>query len=118
MLRRNKLFLTLGIVAIVLLAVRAALPSIVKDYVNRGLHGLQAYDGSVEDIDLALWRGAYRIDGINIVKRGAKRPTPFFKSERVDLSVEWRSLLRGSLVSEVTFIGPVINLVQAKSKQA
>jgi Domain of Unknown Function (DUF748) len=117
MLRRNKTLLALAIVAVVLIAVRAALPSVVKDYVNRTLHGLEAYDGNVEDIDLALWRGAYRIDGIRVVKRGAEQETPFFDSERVDLSVEWRSLLSGSLVSEVVFVSPVLNLVQEKSEK-
>jgi hypothetical protein len=117
MLRRNRLFLTLAIVAIVLIAVRAALPYVVKDYVNRTLHGLEAYDGSVEDIDLALWRGAYRIDGIRVAKRGAEHETPFFNSERIDLSVEWRSLMKGSLVSEVIFVSPALNLVQEKSEK-
>lgn len=117
MLRRNKIFLTVAIVAVVLIAVRAALPGVVKDYVNRTLAGLEAYDGSVQDIDLALWRGAYRIDGIRIVKRGAEQEIPFFDADRVDLSVQWSSLLRGSLVSEVVFIRPVLNFVQEKSEQ-
>ena len=117
MLRRNKVFLTLAIVAVVLIAVRAALPSVVKDYVNRTLAGLEAYTGSVEDIDLALWRGAYRIEGIHIVKRGAEQEVPFFDADRVDLSVQWRSLLSGSLVSEVVFIRPVLNFVQEKSEE-
>lgn len=117
MLRRNKILLTIAIVAAVLIAIRAALPYAVKDYVNRTLHGLEAYDGSVADIDLALWRGAYRIDGIRIVKRGAEENTPFFDCERVDLSMQWRSLVAGSLVSEVLFIRPVLNLVQEKSEQ-
>src|SRR5687767_9028432 len=99
MLRRNKIFLTVAIIAVVLIAVRAALPGVVKDYVNRTLAGLEAYDGSVQDIDLALWRGAYRIDGVRIVKRGAEQEVPFFDADRVDLSVQWSSLLRGSLVS-------------------
>lgn len=116
MLRRNKLLLTLAIVAVVLIAIRAALPYAVKDYVNRTLRGLEAYDGAVADVDLALWRGAYRIDGIEIVKRGADENIPFFASERVDLSVQWRSLIHGSLVSEVVFIRPVLNLVQEKSE--
>lgn len=115
MLRRNKVLLTLAIVAVVLIAVRAALPYVVKDYVNRTLHGLEAYDGSVADIDLSVWRGAYRIDGIRIDKRGKQAATPFFSSDRVDLSIEWRSLARGSLVSEVVFIRPNINLIQGKS---
>ena len=56
---------------------------------------LDSYDGHVDDIDLALWRGAYRIDGIRIVKTGAEHSTPFFSADRVDFSVEWRSLMRG-----------------------
>lgn len=118
MLRRNKVFLTLAILAIVLIAIRAALPGVVQQYVNKSLHELEAYDGSVEDIDLALWRGAYRIDGMRIVKRGTDEPTPFFSSERIDFSIEWRNLLRGALVSEVVFIRPNLNLVQEKSERA
>lgn len=117
MLRRNKILLTVAILAALLIAIRAALPYAVKDYANRTLHGLTAYDGSIDDIDLALWRGAYRIDGIRIMKRGAEKNAPFLDCERIELSVEWRSLLRGSLVSEVLLIRPVLNLVEAESKQ-
>jgi hypothetical protein len=78
---------------------------------------LEAYDGHVDDIDLALWRGAYRIDGIRIVKTGAEQPVPFFSSDRIDLSVEWKSLLRGSLVAEGEFFRPQVNLVQAKDER-
>ena len=101
--------------AIALIAIRAALPFIVKDYVNGRLHALDAYDGSVADIDIGLWRGAYRIDGIELVKRGAKQLLPFFGADRVDLSVEWRSLLHGSLVAEAHFYQPRLNLVEAPS---
>lgn len=117
MLRRNKVFVSIAVLAVVLIAIRAALPYVVKDYVNDTLHGLEAYDGSVEDIDLALWRGAYRIDGIRIVKRDADHEVPFFSSERVDLSVQWRNLFKGSLVAEVLFIQPVLNLVQEKTEE-
>ena len=109
--RTDYLWLVLAI-AFALIAIRVALPFIVKDYVNGRLHALEAYDGSVADIDISLWRGAYRIDGIEIVKRGAKQPTPFFDSQRVDFSVEWHSLLHGSLVSEAHFYQPKLNLVE------
>src|SRR5687768_13033048 len=114
MTRRNRILVAIAAVAVVLIAVRAALPYVVKDYVNRTLHGLQAYDGGIDDIDLALWRGAYRIVGVRIDKRGkdTRKNVPFFSSERVDLSVEWRSLARGSLVAEVVFVQPNLNLIQ------
>ena len=74
--------------------------------------------GMSSDIDIHLWRGAYSIDDIEIVKIGASRPVPFFRSDRVDLSVEWRSLFRGSIVSEASFLGPELNLVQGKTRGA
>jgi hypothetical protein len=117
MLRRYRYLWAIVLLAAVLVAVRAALPSIVKDYVNDKLQAMEAYDGHVEDVDMALWRGAYRVEGIRIVKTGAQQPTPFFSGDRVDFSVEWRSLLRGSLVAEGEFLRPNLNMVQARNEQ-
>jgi hypothetical protein len=117
MLRRYKYLWAIVLLVAVLVAVRAALPSIVKDYVNDKLQAMEAYDGHVEDVDMALWRGAYRVEGIRIVKTGAQQPTPFFSGDSVDFSVEWRSLLRGSLVAEGEFLRPNLNMVQARNEQ-
>ena len=100
MTRRKKWLWALAIVAVLLVGARVALPYFAKDEVNRRLMALESYDGHVEDVDLALWRGAYRLDGIRIVKTGSKQPEPFFDGERIDFSVEWRSILRGRLVAE------------------
>ena len=116
MTRRNKILWSLGIFVVLLVAARAALPGFVKDAVNRQLMALESYDGHVEDVDLALWRGAYRLDGVRIVKTGSKEPEPFFNGERVELSVEWRSLLRGRIVAECEMWAPNVNLVRSESK--
>ena len=84
---------------------------------NGRLAALDSYYGSVADIDIGLWRGAYRIDGIEIVKTGAKQPKPFFDSRRVDFSVEWHSLMRGSLVAEGHFFEPKLNLVEGPTEK-
>lgn len=102
---------------VLLVAARLALPYVVKDYVNKKLVALETYDGHVDDIDIHLYRGAYSIDGIEIVKTGAKRPVPFFKAANVDFSVEWRSLMKGSIVSEASFRRPELNLVAAESEK-
>lgn len=117
MTRRNKILISLAVVAAVLVAARLALPHAVKDYANRRLAALESYQGRVGDIDIHLWRGAYSIDDIVIVKKGAKRPVPFFESRRVDLAVEWHSLWRGRIVSEAAFDSPELNLVQSDDVQ-
>jgi hypothetical protein len=114
MTRKRKITIVLLAVLLLLVAARLAMPYVVKDYVNDRLMALDSYDGHVGDIDIHLWRGAYSIDSIEIVKTGASRPVPFFRSDRINLSIEWRSLFRGSIVSEASFLGPEVNLVQGK----
>jgi hypothetical protein len=114
---KRKTVIVLLAVALLLIAVRLSMPYLVKDYVNGKLASLDSYNGHVGDIDIHLWRGAYSIDGIEIFKTGASRPVPFFRTDRLDLSVEWSSLLRGSIVSEAAFLGPELNLVQGKGEK-
>jgi hypothetical protein len=117
MRRRNKYLLILGIVVLLLVAIRLALEPILLDFANDKLRELKAYDGHIEDLDLALLRGGYDIHGIEIVKTGAGQPVPFFKGDRIEATIEWRSLLHGSLVAEGNLYRPQINLVQAESEQ-
>jgi hypothetical protein len=116
-LRRYRYPLMLLALIALLVGVRAVLPFIVKDVVNRNLQALEAYDGAVADIDLALWRGAYRIDGIEIVKEGGKQPTPFFSADFLEFSLEWASLFKGSLVAEGVFGSPDLNLIKSDSER-
>lgn len=113
---RDKWLWAALVVGVLLVAAHAALPHVVKDQVNRRLMALESYDGHVEDVDLALWRGAYRLDGVRIVNTGSREPVPFFSAERIDFSVEWQSLLRGRLVAECALSAPKVNLVRAESE--
>src|SRR5688572_12582577 len=117
MRRRNKYLLIIGIVVVVLIGARIALEPILLDYANDKLDALPAYGGHIGAIDLSLLRGGYDIQGIEIVKTGAGQPVPFFKADRIAATVEWRSLLRGSLVAEGDLYRPQVNLVQADSEQ-
>ncbi len=117
MRRRSKYLLILGIVVLLLVAARLALEPILLDYANDKIDALEAYDGHIDDLDLALLRGGYDIKGIEIVKTGSGQPVPFFKGDRIEATVEWRSLLRGSLVAEGDLYGPQVNLVEAESEQ-
>lgn len=117
MRRRDKWLVGVVLLVLVAVAIRAALPTLVRDYVNDKLQALEGYDGHIEDIDLSLIRGAYGIDNIRIVKTGSGESVPFFSSKRVDFSVEWRSLMRGSLVAEGEFHSPNLNFIQGENEE-
>lgn len=99
-----------------LIAGRIALPVVVKNFVNDTLQGLNGYSGSVDDIDISLWRGAYQIKGLNIVKTGGKVPVPFVEAAQIDLSVQWKALIFDqSIVAEIELDSPKLNFVNSKS---
>jgi hypothetical protein len=111
-LRSRKLWIAIGLVILLLVAIRAVLPIAVERYVNRKLDELEGYSGSVSDVDLNLWRGAYVIEGVRVVKTGGRVPVPFFSAPKVDISVEWRALLDGAVVAEIELHSPKLNFVK------
>ncbi len=105
------------VLAALLIAFRVALPELVKRYVNKTLSEIDGYNGRVEDVDMHLWRGAYSISGVNIVKTDGDVPVPFFKARDIDFSVEWRALFQGALVAKILFDTPVINFVAGPTEE-
>ncbi|HEY0289143.1 MAG TPA: DUF748 domain-containing protein [Pseudomonas sp.] len=107
-------------IVVLLIAVHIALPYVVRNYLNEKLADMGEYRGQVTDVDLALWHGAYKINGLNIVKVDGKVPVPFVNIPIIDLSVSWHSLWYDhAVVAEVAFISPALNFVDGgTNKQA
>jgi len=59
---RRPLWVLLSL-ALLLLVIHLALPYVVLNYLNGKLADLGDYRGHIEDVDLAWWRGAYRLAG-------------------------------------------------------
>jgi hypothetical protein len=96
---------------------RAVMPYAVKRYVNHKLHQLPGYGGSVGDVDIHLYRGAYSIHDVDIVKKTNNVPIPFVKAALVDFSVQWRELRQHALVGEVELDHAQLNFVKGKTKE-
>ena len=96
------------IIIALLITFRLLLPYIVKKYVNGVLAEIPGYYGQVEDIDLALYRGAYVIHNLYLNKVNAGSKVPFLDFEKTDISIEWNSLFKGKIVSEVIMTRPKV----------
>lgn len=115
--KRRRIILLSIIAALVIF--RLILPYIVLNYVNKTLANIDQYYGHVEDIDLALIRGAYMINDIKIEKKdslGHPDSIPFFTSPKIDLSIEWKAIFKGRIVGEIYVENPVLNFVNGKHK--
>ena len=92
----------------VLVAFRIYLPTLVKNNINKILSDIPGYYGQVDDVDIALIRGAYVVNGMYLNKINAKTQVPFLNFPKTDISVEWKSLFKGSIVSEIIMISPEV----------
>ncbi|CAN5261259.1 DUF748 domain-containing protein [soil metagenome] len=113
MKRTTKILIAL---VVLLIIARLLLPYFVLRYVNKTLADMGDYTGHVEDLDIHLIRGAYQLDDLRIRKINGKIKEPFVFIPKTDLSVEWKSLFKGKLVSEVECYEPEINFAFSESE--
>lgn len=115
---KNRKIQILLIVIAVLIIVRILLPYVVLHYANRMLANVPGYYGRVDDIDLSLYRGAYRIKDMYLDKKDSAtgKQTDFFKVRTVDLSIEWKALFHGELVGELIVDRPSLIFIKDKTE--
>lgn len=105
----KKLVISLLVIVFLLVGLRIYLPFWVKGYVNRVLDDVEGYDGSIESVNMHLYRGAYQIEGLEMVKTGKDIPVPFLDIPLIDLSVQWPALFDGKIVGEINLTDAVVN---------
>lgn len=113
MKKRHAWWVGLTLIVVALVALRLALPDLARNYINDRLAAMGDYRGQVADVDIHLWRGAYAINGLEIVKTTGNVPVPFVRVDAIDFSVSWRALWQGAIVAEAAIFGPELNFVDA-----
>lgn len=105
------------IILILLIAFRLYLPTLVKNNINKVLANIPGYYGQVDDVDIALIRGAYVINGMYLSKGTAESQVPFLNFPKSDISIEWKSLFKGKIVSEIIMTSPQVTYVFEDQKE-
>ncbi|WP_437880364.1 DUF748 domain-containing protein [Pseudomonas sp. LRF_L74] len=109
---------TLLVLLIMLVILHLSLAYLVRGYLNDKLADMGDYRGHVTDVDLAWWRGAYRIKGLRIVKQNEKIPVPLLDAPGIDIAVSWNSLWHDhGIVARVIFERPQLNFVDGGENQ-
>lgn len=110
MWKRKRFIIPLVILVLILVA-RLMLPYFLVKHVNRTLNDIPGHVGHVEDIDVALYRGAYVIHELVLDKENAESPQPLLYFPTSDISIEWGALFRGKVVSEIVLHQPELNYI-------
>jgi hypothetical protein len=110
--------LGVGILVAILLVARLCAPYAMKSLINRRLAHIPGYTGHVESINLNLWRGAYGIFGMKIVKSSGRVTEPFFSADSIDFSLAWRELFRGKFVSQIYIKNGHLNFLRGPDEDS
>ncbi|WP_421684656.1 DUF748 domain-containing protein [Stutzerimonas urumqiensis] len=106
------------IIAVLLVALRIALPGLVRDFLNEKMADMGSYSGHVDDVDIMLWRGAYQLNGLSIEKTTDAAEVPLLEVPEVDIAVSWSSLFgQGALVAQLTLHDPEMNFVDGEGEK-
>src|SRR5258708_4475501 len=99
---------SIAVIAVLLIALRLALPWIVLHQINKRLAAIPGYYGHVNAVGIHIWRGAYSLHGIDIKKQNGKVREPVFSGKLIDFSIAWRDLIHKQLVSDIVLEQPQI----------
>lgn len=66
---KQKRYIKILVVVVLIIVARLPLPYFLKKYVKQTLDEIPGYYGQVEDVDVALIRGAYVIEGLTLHKK-------------------------------------------------
>jgi len=104
----------LGIVLGLAIALRVALPFALEMALERAGDRLKSgYSVVLVDIDLALWRGVFRFDGVRVDQATEGRTRPVFEVDDLEVSLRWAGLLKGEILLEVEVLRPRWTMVAA-----
>ncbi|GAB3033716.1 DUF748 domain-containing protein [Bowmanella dokdonensis] len=115
MTRKRKFAVLIGFL-LVLLAVRMAAPVLVEQRINQAIAEAEGLRGSISEVDLHLYRGAYRIRDVQLYSVNGVEVEPLISIDRVELSLLWSALIDGEVVAEMTFHQPKISVIQTPDK--
>ena len=112
---RKIIWIPIAVILIVVVAIYFYLDVWATKYVNRVLGEIKGYQGSVENVSIHVYRGAYELHGLKINKVSGNIPAPFVDIALVDFSIEWQALMQGRIVSEIALEKPILNFAVSKS---
>lgn len=97
---KKKKFYIPAIIIVVLIVFRMILPSILLHQANKYLSEFSpTYYLHMEDLDISIIRGAYRFEKFTGKLKGDDKT--FLSISTVDVSIAWREIFRGRIVTDI-----------------
>lgn len=118
-LRRQRWILAIaGTVLVVLVAVYLAAPYLIQNYLNDNvLNDMGDYHGHVEDVDVNLLKGAYKLQDVYMYRKEGNADIPFFYVTSFYIALSWEALMEGAILVSARLVDPEVNFLDAEREE-
>jgi hypothetical protein len=107
----RRLLIAAGIVVVIVAVIRLVLDPIATHYTRKGLNDAEGMRGDFQRVHVTVFPPGYEIRRIKLIEEpGGEARHPLFYAERVGVTVNWRSLLRGRLAARARLDEPKITI--------
>jgi hypothetical protein len=110
--RHPKTSISFGVILLLLVAARLALPSFAKRELNDHLAELDGpFCGHIDDLRISLLRGSYTSENLRLFRRSTDRKScddPVLQVRELETGISWGQLIRGRLRIELDARTPTI----------
>ncbi|WP_416307854.1 DUF748 domain-containing protein [Neptunicella sp. SCSIO 80796] len=115
----KKKVLYIGIPVLLLVLLRLAAPDMVRWYVNQTIRDTEGISGTVGDVDLYLWRGAYQLNDVKIDQLDKQGATySLLSANSISMSLLWSSIFKDRWVTKMEFERPDVVLLKHPEQSA
>lgn len=114
----KKRYIIIGIILLVIVAIRLLLPTLVRNQINKQLDSVEGYFGSVERVSMQVIRGAIQLHELTVLETASADPaSPFLHLKYSDYHIQWGALFKGRLVAEILLDSLTVNFTVSKEKE-
>jgi len=115
----KKKFIVLSVIALALIGFRLALPTMAEHRINKQLDGMKGYHASIGEVEMQLYRGAFKIKNLRVVEEASTDTSvAMVELPLMEFSITWSALFHGRFVGEVFMDSPVLNLSKLQEGEA
>jgi len=104
------------VISILIIALHITLPWILLTVANKKMKNMPDYIGHLDGLQMNMFAGSMTFIGFSLQKKGGKIPVPFMDIQKTKVTIDWKALFKGKLVSVVAVDDFVVNFVKGPTK--
>jgi hypothetical protein len=107
----------LFILLILFMIVWYATPYYLRDFLNKKGSSLPDYHLNINWVEIHPWNCSLDVIDLTLTKKSGEIPVPFYRGKSVHVALQWKRVLHGDLLSSITAVNPVVNIVQGPTPE-